>query len=199
MEEVALSNRETQVKAIRAKCREFGLKSLNNATLREEQERELSPENEQKRQVECSPALTPKNHNVHPGVKRFVHQEILDRCSDAFQPAFELFGNTSAIECLEKETWPVHLLITADFAQTVHASGNQLLDSFLRPVQWVASRKNRNTVDCVMLSSYEAHELLPYMRQHNIVTLHVYSPRVNMSVRTLEDLSFCVISAIFRC
>jgi len=141
VEEVALSKRETQVEAIRAKCREFGLISLNNATLREEQERELSPENEQERQVERPPALTPKNHSVHPDVKRFVHQGILDRFSDAFQPAFELFGNTSAIECLEKETWPVHLLITADFAQTVHASGNQLLDSFLRPVHWVASGK----------------------------------------------------------
>ena len=199
VEEVALLKRETQVEAIRAKCREFGLTSLNNATLREEQERELSPENEQERQVERPPALTPKNHSVHPDVKRFVYQGILDHCSDAFQPAFELFGNTSAIECLEKETWPVHLLITADFAQTVHASGNQLLDSFLRPVQWVVSRKNRNTVDCVVLSPYEAHELLPYIRQHNTVILHVYSPRVSMSVRTLEDLSFCAIPAVPRC
>ncbi len=199
VKEVALSKRETQVKVIRAKCREFELISLNNATLREEQERELSSENEQKRQVERSSALTPKNHSVHSDVKRFVHQEILDRCSDVFQAAFELFGNTSAIECLEKKTWSVHLLITVDFAQTIHASGNQLLNSFLRPVQWVASRKNRNTVDCVMLSPHEAQELLPYIRQHNIVTLHVYSPRVSMSVRTLEDLSFCVISAVLRC
>jgi hypothetical protein len=57
-------------------------------------------------------------------VKRFVHQRILDRCSDAFQPAFELFDNTSVIECLEKKTWPMHLLITTDFAQTIRASGN---------------------------------------------------------------------------
>ncbi len=196
VKEESLSKRETQLEAIRAKCREFGLESFSNATLREEQERELSPENEQERQVERPLALTPYNHSVHRDVKRFVHQGILDRCSDAFQPAFELFGNTSAIECLEMNKWPARLLVTADFARTVHTSKNQLLDSFLRPVHWVASGKNRNAVDCVVLSPYEAHELLPSIRQHKTVILHVYSARVSMSVRTLEDLSFCAIPPV---
>ena len=195
----SLSQRKTELKAIRAKCREFEVGSFNNATLGEEQERELSPENEQERQVERPPALTPYKHSVHRDVKRFVHQGILDRDSDAFQPAFELFGNTSAMECLEVEAWPVHLLITADFARTVHASGNQHLDSFLRPVHWVVSGKGRNTVDCVVLSPFEAHALLPSIRQHKVVTLHVYSPRVSLSVRPLEDLSFCAIPAVPKC
>ncbi len=43
----SLSGRETEFAAIRAKCREFKMASFNNATLREEQERELSLENEQ--------------------------------------------------------------------------------------------------------------------------------------------------------
>jgi len=195
----SLSKRETQLETIRAKCREFELTSFNNATLREEQERELSPENEQERQVERPLALTPYNHSLHRDVKRFVQQGVLDRYSDAFQPAFEIFNNTSAIECLEVGSWPVHLLVTADFARTVCTSENQHLDSFLRPVNWVVSRKNRNTVDYVVLSPYEAHELLPSIRQHNTVTLHIYSPRVSMSVRTLEDLSFCAIPAVSNC
>ena len=195
----SLSKRETQLETIRAKCREFELTSFNNATLREEQERELSPENEQERQVERPLALTPYNHSLHRDVKRFVQQGVLDRYSDAFQPAFEIFNNTSAIECLEVGPWPVHLLVTADFARTVCTSENQHLDSFLRPVNWVVSRKNRNTVDYVVLSPYEAHELLPSIRQHNTVTLHIYSPRVSMSVRTLEDLSFCAIPAVSNC
>ncbi len=189
----------TELKVIRAKCREFELASFNNATLREEQERELSPENEQERQVERPPALTPYNHSVHQDVKRFVQQGILDRDSDAFQPAFEIFTNTSAIEYLEVEAWPAQLLVTADFARTVHASGNQHLDSFLRPVHWVVSARNRNTVGCVVLSPIEAHALLPAIRQHEMVTLHVYSSRVTMSVRTLEDLSFCAIPAVPKC
>ena len=197
--EKTLSKRKTQLEAIRAKCREFELTSFNNATLREEQERELSPENEQERQVERPLALTPCTHSVHRDVKRFVHQGILDRDSDAFHPAFELFSSTSAMGCLEVEAWPVHLLVTADFARTVHPSGNHDLDSFLRPVHWVVSGKNRNTVDCVVLSPFEAHTLLPSIRQHKVVTLHVYSPRVSMSMRALEDLSFCAIPAVPKC
>ena len=64
-------------------------------------------------------------------MKRFIHQEILDRDLDTFQPAFALFGKISAVKCLEAEAWPVYLLVTADFARTVHASENQHLDSFL--------------------------------------------------------------------
>ena len=199
MENESLSRRETQLEAIRAKCREFELASFNNVTLQEEQERELSPENEQERQVERPLALVPYNHSVHRDVKRFVKKGTLDRNSDAFQPAFELFGDTSANEYLEVETWPENLLVTADFARTVHAAKNQHLDSFLRPVHWVASAKNGNTVDCVVLSPYEAHTLLPFIRQRKISTLHVYSPRVSMSVRTLEDLSFCAIPAVPKC
>lgn len=198
-QEKSLSKRKTQLEAIRAKCREFELTSFNSATFREEQERELSPENEQERQVERPPALTPCNHSVHRDVKRFVVQGVLDRDSDAFQPAFELFSGTSAMGCLEVEAWPAHLLVTADFARTVHTSGNHDLDSFLRPVHWVVSGKNRNTVDCVVLSPFEAHALLPSIRQHKVVTLHVYSPRVNMSVRTPDDLSFCAIPAVPKC
>ena len=194
-----LSKRETQVNAMRAKCREFELASFNNATLREEQERELSPENEQERQVERPSALRPYNHSVHRDVKIFVRHGILNRSSTAFQPAFELFGNTSAIECLETEAWLGHLLVTADFARTVDASPNQQLDSFLRPVHWVVSGKNRNSVDYVVVSPLEAHELLPLIRQYKAATLHVYSPRVSVSVRTLEDLSFCTIPALPRC
>ena len=101
-----------------------------------------------------------------------------------------------AMGCLEVEAWPVHLLVTVDFARTVHPLETRDLDSFLRPVHWIVSGKSHNTVDYVVLSPFEAHALLPSMRQHKIVALHVYSPRVSMSMRTLEDLSFCAIPAV---
>ena len=99
--------------------------------------------------------------------------------------------------CLEVGAWPVHLLVTVDFARTVHPLGNHDLDSFLSPVHWILSLKNHNTADYVVLSPFEAHALLPC--QHKIVTLHVYSPRVSMSMHTLEDLSFCAIPAVPKC
>ncbi|KAI9820813.1 MAG: hypothetical protein M1826_000838 [Phylliscum demangeonii] len=196
MEEPRLQTRRKELEAIRAKCREFKLTSLNDATLREEQERELSPENEVEREVERPLALTPLEHRVHGDVKRFIRQGILDRGSEAFQPAFQLFGQTSAVEWLEREAWPGHLLITTDFAKTVQVPEKQLSDSYLRPVHWVVSGKSKRAIHWVVLSPYEANELLPSIRQAKKVTLHVYSPRVNPSVRTLEDLSFCAIPAV---
>jgi len=161
-----LSERKTQLEAIRVKCREFELASCSSATLREKQERKLSPKNEQERQIERPLAITPYNHSVHPDVTSFVNQGILDRDSHAFQPAFEIFSSTSAMECLEVEAWPTYLLVTTDFARTIHASGNYGMDSFLRPVHWIASGENRNTVECVVLCPFEAHALLPSIRQH---------------------------------
>lgn len=191
----SLSTREKQLEAIRAKCREFKLASFDSATLREEQERELSPENEHERQVERPLALDPHIHSVHPDLRVFISQGILRRSSNAFKPAFHLFGSTTAKECLEAKAWPTHLLVTADFSRTVQVSANQPLDLFLRPVHWVVSRRDGNLVEAVVVSPWEAHELLPSIRQQKTVTLHVYSPRVSKSVRTLEDLSFCTIPA----
>ncbi len=191
-----LSKWKSQLEAIRAKCQEFELASFSSATLLEEQERELSPENEQERQIERPLAVTSYKHSVHPDVTSFVNQGILDRDSHAFQPAFEVFSSTSAVECLEVEAWPVDLLVTTDFARTVHASENYGMNSFLRPVHWIASRENRKSIECVVLSPFEAHALLPSIRQHKVVTLHIYSPRVSMSARTLDDLSFCAIPVV---
>lgn len=191
----SLSKRETQLEAIRAKCREFKLASFDSAALREEQERELSPENEQERQVERPLALDPHIHSVHRDLKIFVCQGILHRSSDAFKPAFQVFGSTTAKECLEAKAWPLDLLVTTDFSRTVQASENQPLDLFLRPVHWAVSRRDGNLIEAVVVSPWEAHELLPSIRQQKAVTLHVYSPRVSKSVRTLEDLSFCAIPA----
>lgn len=191
LKEESLSKYDAELEAMRAKCREFGLTTFNTATLQEEQERELSPENERERHIEHAPALTPYKHSIHQDLQRFIHQGILDHSSNAFQPAFELFNNTSAVECLERNTWSSNLLVTVDFARTVQAPQNQFLDSFLRPVHWVVSTKNRDVVDLVVLSPYEAQNLLPSIRGYKAVTLHVYSPRVSVSVKSLEDLSFC--------
>ncbi|KAH0566189.1 hypothetical protein GP486_000421 [Trichoglossum hirsutum] len=192
----SLMTRSEQLNAIRAKCREFGLSSFGDATLQEEQERELSPESEREQQVERPPAMKPHEHTIHPDVRNFILHGTLNRSSDAFQPAFKSLRNTSAAKSLERDAWPEDLLVTSDFARTVKAPKNQLLDSFLRPVQWIASCRNGTSVDYVTLSPYEAQEFLPFIRLNKAVTLHVYSPRVSASMRTFEDLSFCAIPEV---
>lgn len=187
--------REKQLADIRAKCREFGVASFSTATPQEEQERELSPENEREQQVELPSAATPCNHSVHQDVRQLITHGVLERSSNAFRPAFQTLRNTTAYVCCEVTAWPDDLLVTADFAQTVQASANEMLDS-LRPVHWVVSCKIGNRVESVVLSPYETQELLPSVRQSKHVILHVYSPRLSVSVRTLEDFSFCAVPAV---
>ena len=188
--------REKQLADIRAKYREFGVASFGTAVLQEEQERELSPENEREQQVERPPAATPCNHSVHQDVRQLITHGVLERSSNAFRPAFQTLRNTTVYVCCETTAWPDDLLVTADFAQTVQALANEMLDSFLRPVHWVVSCEKGDRVESVVLSPYEAQELLPSVRQYRHVILHVYSPRLSVSVRTLEDLSFCAVPAV---
>ncbi|KAI9890486.1 MAG: hypothetical protein M1814_003970 [Vezdaea aestivalis] len=193
IEDESLITRRREIQAIRDKCQEFKITSFNSSALQEEQERELSPEIEQERQVERPVALKPHEHFIHPEVKRFVQRGLLDRRSNAFQAAFQLFNNTSAADKFEIEAWPKHLLVTTDFTKTVQVPGNQLLDSFLRPVHWVVSKSNSNGIDCVIISPFEAQGLLPLIREEKIVTLHMYSARTSASVYKLQNLSFCAI------
>ncbi|PVH70609.1 hypothetical protein DL98DRAFT_472494 [Cadophora sp. DSE1049] len=188
--------RQEQLNAIRAKCREFEIHSFATSTLQEEQERELSPENEREQQVELPPKVTPCRHSVHPDVRRFVVHGELDRLSSAFIPAFETFRNTTASTNYERAAWPRDLLVTTDFASTVCATAGQSLDFFLRPVHWIVSCKRGSDIDYVILSPYEAQELLPSIRTLKRAILHSYSPRLNFSVRTLEDLSSCAIPPV---
>jgi hypothetical protein len=188
--------RKKQIDEICAKCQDFEIQSLNTAALQEEQERELSPENEREQQVELPPQMKPCRHSVHPEVWRLVQHGKLNRSSGAFQPAFGTLRDTTAHKFYEVKAWPVDLLVTTDFANTVCAAAGESLDSFLRPVHWVLSCRSTSGIKYVVVSPYEAQELLPCIRQSREVTLHVYSPRSNFSVRTLEDLSFCAIPPV---
>jgi hypothetical protein len=192
----SLMTRQTQLNDIEAKCHEFELESFSTVTLQEEQERELSPENEREQQVELPPSLEPCSHSIHKDLWDVVNHGVFNRSSDAFQPAFKTLRNTTAVASFEATAWPHDLLVTTDFAKTVRVADGQLLDSFLRPVNWIMSYIRGNGARYVILSPYEAQELLPFIRQHKQVSLHIYSPRLSLSVRTLEDLSLCAIPAV---
>lgn len=121
---------------------------------------------------------------------------VLNRFSAAFQPAFWTFTKTRASTAFEPGAWPQDLLVTSDFANTVLQSDNEPLDQYLRPVHWIVSIQCRNAISCVIISPHEANELMPLVRGNRKVTLHIYTPRLSLSNRSLEDLAFCAIPAV---
>ncbi|KAI9803787.1 MAG: hypothetical protein M1825_001667 [Sarcosagium campestre] len=190
----------TELNAIRAKCKEFQVTTFASSALQEEQERELSPENEREQEVERPLMRDPWPQSIHPDVKDFVQRGILRRPLKAFQSAFDLFKRTDAAKHFERDGWSDGLLTTCDFAQTVCVTESGSLDSYLRPVHWIASSRiaNSDRFHHVVLSPHEANALLPIIRRksHPRVTLHVYSPRVVKTCSSLEDLAFCAIPAL---
>jgi hypothetical protein len=192
----AASITDTNLHQIYAKCREFKVFSFENATLEEEQERELSPESEREQQVELPAPADPTSHSVHKDVEHLITYGIFKPSSVAFQPAFQSLRNTSAHKVYGTAAWPKDLLVTKDFATTIQTFKGQLLDHFLRPVHWVITFQVDDTVRCVILSPFEVNELLPLIRKSKKVALHIYSARSSTCVRSFEDLSFCPVSTI---
>ncbi|KAH7346369.1 hypothetical protein BKA65DRAFT_537048 [Rhexocercosporidium sp. MPI-PUGE-AT-0058] len=189
-----------ELSSIRNKCREFGLRSFGESDLHEEQERELQPENEREQQVEAPPLASPHKHTLHPEIRQLVFTGKLNTHEGVTNP-FNIFSLTRARGRLNPDDWPKTLLMSLDFSTTVKIpeafdeEGNK--DSFLRPVNWLLSFRGPNREPTyLILSPFEVQELLPQMRGQDRVRLHVYSPRLSLSNRTLEDLSFCAVPPV---
>jgi hypothetical protein len=191
---VVTNNQGSELKTwIRRRCEEFGVGSTHDAKMREEQEREVSQEKEEQRQIERPPSALPSSHTLHEDVQTLV--------STGSVP-INVKGITSACQCLSQTTLgsfvklfdPAvlsNILVTRDFARTIqttvnHRSSTDTLDDFLRPVQWVLSSCKQPHL--VLLSPFEANALIDQVRESPFVTLHVYAPRTSRNMRSFEDL-----------
>ncbi|KAF8860560.1 hypothetical protein BDZ45DRAFT_800719 [Acephala macrosclerotiorum] len=178
------------------RCQEFKNLEFGSSTLQEEQERELSPEIEEERQVQKAAPAIPATHKIDIDLTTFVTQGVPVPESKAYKPAFEALCDTSAAAYLNLSQFPRDLLVTADFASTIQISGRSYIsDAYQRPVQWVLTSTGgwylgrENIVRFIMIiSPFEAHELLPLIMELKAVTLHLYSPRPNMGFRALDGL-----------
>lgn len=185
-----------EIASIRGKCREFGLTTFGESSLHEEQERELQPENEREQQVEPPRPAKPCKHFLHASIRRLVGTGVLDS-NEGITRASNAFRGTRAKDKLNIDDWPDNLFVSSDFAQTVHIPDEGNKDSFLRPVNWVLSFHDRNLQPkYLVLSPFEVQELLPHIRGQDRVRLHVYSPRLSLSNRSLETLEYCAVPPV---
>ncbi|KAK1990734.1 hypothetical protein LX36DRAFT_737974 [Colletotrichum falcatum] len=175
---------------------QFGGLNPESTTFREEQERELSPEVEQERQVERPPPATPVKHAIHPDVRAFISQGVYPPQSPAFLPAFRALSDTSAARHYDVTKFNPGLLVTQDFARTIVPLGKDYMaDLFQRPVQWIlTSATGCGTIKtAIIISPYEAQELLPDIHNSRFVSLHLYAPRPNIGYRALDSLDLYTI------
>ena len=185
------------------RCQDFETTTFDSATLLEEQERELSPEIEEERQVQRPPSMEAETHGLHPDLLSSVDTGEIRTGSNAFIPAFEALHSTSAVNQSGVPPIPETLLVTTDFMRTVkQPSGilrdSSVLDSYLRPVQWILSASKStlgvHTRRLAIISPFEADKLVPGLRKSKTTaTLHLYSPRPNLAYKPLDRLDlYCV-------
>lgn len=188
------SREDSNVLPIIERCRKFADVDVASSSLYEEQARELAPEIEQEREIKRPLSFKPALHSVHEHVRLFVRTGVLKKDSNAFVPAFKALASTTAAQNFELRDVPYNdLLVTKDFIRTVEIPSEKngfLLDSYQRQVQWVLScADDTHTVKhLVIISPYEADELLDEVSKSATTTLHLYSPCHSLNYRALDHL-----------
>lgn len=191
-----VGSRSARQEAIRARCREFGIRPGHSSALLEEQERELAHEKEDERQVERAAGAVPLCHSLDPALITLVNTGLYPHS----------LKHVSVLECLRKTTQystfsqlsdiffqSNQLLATQDFSRTIVLSSGDCMDDFLRAVQWVLTT-TKSPDKLLLLSPFEANELLPRVRVSKYASLHMYSPRTSRNVHSFEDLNFFAVS-----
>lgn len=197
------SSSNSCLQRIYERCEKFDDLQFNSSTLQEEQERELSPEVEQERQIQRAAPAKPLSHSMHRDVKMFADSGTFIADSEAYMPAFHALQDSSAAK-----TFPIaqlvgdgKLFVTADFAKTVEQTGGASYssDGFQRSVQWLLTSRMKGVPKIVerilIISEWEANELYPSMRHYLGATLHLYKPRSNSGYAPLDRFDFHTVSA----
>ena len=185
---------------IQNRYEEFELSPSHSARMQEEHEREVAQEKEEERQIERPPAAVPQPHVVHRDVKLLVSTGIIPHKSPAIIPALHCLyqttlGNLTKTKISGQAAFS-YIWVTNDFARTIEKTrgkkSTSMLDDFLRPVEWIlSSTKQPHLV--VILSPFEANQLIDGIRQSDSVTLHTYGARTSRMMGSFEDLrSFMV-------
>jgi hypothetical protein len=159
---------------------------IKQCGITEEQERELLHEVEEQREVQRPGSVEPATPSISEGLARFVRFGSLLSRAGGFRPAFEIFSNTSLSAEYTPAQWPKQVLVTTDFLRTIETSVRESQNDFVRPVQWIL--KGHETKQLVVISQYEANELLPEIRKGKNTTLIVYSARIARDMRSFDGM-----------
>jgi hypothetical protein len=172
----------------------LGVTKLVNVRMAEEQEREVQREVEIKLSIIpttriMGPAkVQPAQHVIHADILEFIETGKLPESSMHISP---LLAPLNMVKSLESTIeWSPSPLATADFITTILDSSGEGLTEYLRPVNWILSSRSGKKSTIVVISPYEANELLPFIRESKKVRLHIYAPRTTSSMRSFSDLTF---------
>ncbi|KAJ5801125.1 uncharacterized protein N7518_003193 [Penicillium psychrosexuale] len=166
-----------------------------SAYLHEEQEREIACEVEREEQISRPPSYEPEDHNLHDDIRYFANfGKFRDKKpSKAVTLAFQGLENTSAGKENHPRLLGPRLYSTVDFNQTVKISKNNVMDDFCTQVNWILSSVHSDVL--IIVSQYEANELINIVRKSENVRLNIYAPRLTKPMRSFRYLDFFGVGA----
>ncbi|KAL1748426.1 hypothetical protein HDZ31DRAFT_29860 [Schizophyllum fasciatum] len=185
----------TRQRGILGRCDQYGFALSHGSQLLEEQERELAHEKEMEREVQRPPPADPKAHSVQPELKALVRTGASTFVR--FRTLHDCLVVTSVYQKVRAASNALfqgrRILATVDFEETIHFSPNARheKDGFIWPVQWIVSTKQSPDV-LLLVSPFEANDIIADVRQSADVRLHLYSPRVSRTMRAFDDLTFLI-------
>jgi hypothetical protein len=162
----------------------LGIEKLDDATMDEEQEREVIHEIEVQKRVERPPKAEPATHALRQDVSSTIRTGTIPPGSNVIFPLSHLF-HTLGGEALAG--WTPKLYASADFLRTVECLEAGRLSEYMRPINWVVKAPNGVLI---VLSPHEVNKLLPVIRRSDTISLHIYAPRVTQSMRSFSSLDF---------
>jgi hypothetical protein len=166
---------------------------IRDSSMHEEQEREISHEVERERQIQRPPPAKPLPHSLHPDLIYYTKHGIFPPAAGTFKRAFATMQDTSAGQFLDFDFSLSDVFVTEDFVNVVQDFVNFRRDDYLRPVHWVLS--STITKEVLLISPYEADQLIIQLENQSVVRLHVYAPKITKTMVSFESLRFHTIPA----
>jgi hypothetical protein len=203
-----LDESNESLQRITQRCRDFGMTTSSSTALQEEQERELAPEVEEERQIERPAPAEPEQHTLDNDLKQLVDKGTFVKNSRTFIPAFRALEDVSAARSFAIDQFPTDLMVTQDYIRNVKRpsrlpSKSFVSDPYHKPVQWVlsvvtsrssprgkAQENLKKAVALVIISPFEADQLLERIRISSYATLHIYAARSNQTYKPSMILTY---------
>lgn len=181
-------------KRIFQRCRDLQAFSMGTVTFDEERERELNPEVEieEEREVERRPKADHVTPHLSDEIVQVVETSKIPERPSELIPAFQALQHTSIAKYYDLRKLPASLLVTKDFSDTVKipiGKNAPECDSYLKPVQWLLSIHGEPHRRLIVISAYEADQLLPRLRQSKTAKLHLYAPRTSLAYDSIDLLN----------
>ncbi|KAI9432129.1 hypothetical protein H4582DRAFT_1999398 [Lactarius indigo] len=177
-----------EIPALRERIEQLSVIKSIDVRVAEEQEREVNHEMETERQVQQPVKVRPAQDIVHEDIRTFVKTGKVPSPSNYIYSLFVPTGVDKELGLAA--AWSPSPFATAGFVTTTTNSVGANLTDYLRPVNWILSSGSGKYSTVIVISPYEANELLPIIRKSKEVQLHIYAPRVAASMRSFSDLAF---------